>query len=102
LYVPFWGKTYLEQQAHNLCVAFYVGLEFTQILFIGLAFIISSLLKVILFSPPISIDILSLRNRYSLVAWHICRRQIMIVYRSHVKNFKRVIIMGDIDRYAEF
>jgi len=100
LVCSFWGKTYLEQQAHNL--AWHLRrLGFTQILFIGLAFIYLVASKSHFISRQFLLIFFSLEI-VSLFAWHICRRQIMIVYRSHGKNFKRVIIMGDIDRIAEF
>ncbi|MCD6204832.1 MAG: exopolysaccharide biosynthesis polyprenyl glycosylphosphotransferase, partial [Candidatus Marinimicrobia bacterium] len=37
-----------------------------------------------------------------LTGWHVCRRQIMVWYRSKGKNYKSAIVVGDMDRVSEF
>jgi putative colanic acid biosynthesis UDP-glucose lipid carrier transferase len=100
LIIAFYCKTYVEQQAHDfswhlrrliLAELIYIGFIFIYLVASKSHFISRQFLLIFF---PLEIIL--------LLIWHICRRQIMVVYRSHGKNFKRVIIIGDIDRIAEF
>jgi len=106
IYSLFWlissliGKTYLEQQAHNL--RWHLRrLGIVEGLFIGAVFIFLVASKSQYISRHFLLIFFPLEI-ILLIIWHVFRRQIMVTYRSRGKNYKSVIIVGDIDRVTDF
>jgi len=94
------NKTFIEKQAHNL-VWHLRRLWWTQFLFISSVFIYLVASKSHFISRQFLMIFFPLEILL-LVGWHICRRQLMIGYRAKGKNYKSIIIIGDIDRVSEF
>jgi len=106
IYSIFWlissliGKTYLEQQAHNL--RWHLRrLGIAELLFIGAVFIYLVASKSQYISRHFLLIFFPLEI-FLVIVWHVCRRQIMVSYRSKGRNYKSVIIIGDMDRITGF
>jgi putative colanic acid biosynthesis UDP-glucose lipid carrier transferase len=94
------GKTYVERQAHNL--AWHLRrLYLAQVIYISSVFIYLVASKSQFVSRKFLLIYFTLEI-ILLTLWHIFRRQLIIWYRSHGKNYRSIIIVGDIDRVSDF
>lgn len=94
------SRTYIELQAHNL--AWHLRrLWLAQFLFVSSVFIYIVASKSQFISRQFLLIFFPL-EMFLLIVWHVCRRQMMIYYRSKGKNYKSVVIIGDLDRVTEF
>lgn len=94
------GKSYIERQAHNL--AWHLRrLWVAQALFVSAVFIYLVASKSQFISRQFLLIFFPL-EMILLTGWHICRRQIMVWYRSKGKNYKSAIVVGDMERVTEF
>lgn len=94
------SKTYIERHAHKL-IWHLNRLWIAEFIFIGLLFVylvasksqFISRLFLLVFLPA---------QFVLLNLFHYLRRIFVIWYRSHGRNFKRVIVIGDIDSVTDF
>jgi len=93
-------KSYIERQAHNF-IWHLRRLGLTQIIFIGFAFIYLVASKSHFISRRFLL-IFFLFEVFILFGWHVVRRQLTVWYRSKGKNYRSVIVMGDIERVSHF
>ena len=94
------SKSYIERQAHNLFWHLR-RLWVSEVIFISLVFIYLVASKSQFISRQFLLIFFPLKI-VLLTGWHVCRRQLMIWYRSKGKNYKSVIVLGDLSRVSEF